>query len=220
MRINQFIARASGLSRRSADGAVDKGRVTVNGKPARKGMKVEYTDAIRLDDRLLQITKFHYVMLYKPVGYLCSRSSQGGTPTIYDLLPPELQRLNSVGRLDKDTSGLLLLSDDGDFAQRMTHPKYNKKKIYLAHLDKNLTKLDIKKLTKGVILDDGRSLLKVLSFDGLVCRLELREGRNRQIRRTFEAIGYTVTQLHRFKLADYELDLPKPGQWKYIEQKN
>ena len=221
MRINQYVAKASGLSRRSADEAIDKARVEKNGELARKGMQVGSDDVITLDGQVLELSEgYSYLMLYKPVGYLCSHKSQGGTPRIYDLLPPELSYLNSVGRLDKDTSGLLLLSDDGDFTQRMTHPKYKKKKIYMVHLDKVVSKDHIKRLNKGVKLSDGKSVVKVLKHDKDVLRVQLTEGRNRQIRRSFEELGYKVTQLHRYKLDNYELDLLKPGEWKYLEVSN
>ncbi|HAC55868.1 TPA: ribosomal large subunit pseudouridine synthase B, partial [Candidatus Saccharibacteria bacterium] len=150
-----------------------------------------------------------YLLLNKPVGYVCSRRRQGDTPTIYELLNPDQQRLKAVGRLDRDSSGILLLTDDGDFAHQMTHPSFAKRKVYEIKLDRDLEPLHQQMINDyGVTLEDGQSKLQLerLSEDERWSwRVVMSEGRNRQIRRTFAALGYTVTRLHRTAFGPYTL---------------
>lgn len=209
MRINAFVARATGLSRRAADQAVADGRVLVNGQPADLGYAVQADDAITLDNQPLKpAATTTTIMLNKPAGYICSRQGQGN-PTIYDLLPAKYHTLKPVGRLDKDSTGLLLLTDDGVLANRLTHPRYSKDKLYQVTLNKPLAPLDSDQLEKGVQLEDGPSRLHVESYSGSNLTISLSEGRNRQVRRTFAALGYNVTKLHRTHFSDYSLgDLP------------
>lgn len=209
MRINKWLASASGLSRRKADDAIQAGRVRVNGQPAEQGMDVSTPDAVTLDGRQLQLPEqMVTILLNKPVGYVVSRDGQGSR-TIYDLLPPEYQNLKPVGRLDKDSSGLLLLTNDGDLANELTHPSHQKQKVYEVTLDKPLEPLHRQMINgHGVQLDDGPSKLQLeRQQDGDDRRwiVTMHEGRNRQIRRTFAALGYTVTRLHRIKLGEYNL---------------
>lgn len=217
MRLNKYIASSSNLSRRSADEAIKLGRVTINGLPAALTTDVASTDIIKLDGQLLAPRNSKTVLLLnKPIGYVCSRRGQG-SQTIYDLLPSKYHNLESVGRLDKDSSGLLLLTDDGELANKLTHPSFEKQKVYEVTLDKQLTETDLSELRQGIELQDGPSRLEVR-----VARLEkgpattshlqpitylvlMHEGRNRQIRRTFEAIGFKVIKLHRFKFGSYVL---------------
>ena len=142
MRLNKYLAHATGISRREADGIISAGRVFINGTKASLGAQVEDTDRVEVDHNVVTAASHHtYVLLNKPVGYLCSRRSQGGVPTIFTLLPAEYQALKPVGRLDKDSSGLILLTSDGDFAHRMTHPSFHKVKVYEVELDKPLQPL-------------------------------------------------------------------------------
>ena len=215
MRINKFVASATGLSRRTADTAVQAGRVTINGRRAAAGDDAGDNDSVRLDGRLIAAPAGHLTLIFhKPAGYVCSRQGQGSR-TIYDLLPAEYRRLKPVGRLDKDSSGLLLLTDDGDLAHRLAHPSFNKTKVYDATLDRGLTP-DHRHLIsgQGVPLDDGPSRLGLTESDdtGLHWRITMHEGRNRQIRRTFAALNYRVTALHRTTFGDYELGGLRPGQ--------
>ena len=129
MRINKFVALATGMSRRTADQAIAEGRVAVNGRPPTAGQQVTDEDQINLDGQTLQKPAATTIMMNKPVGYVVSRDGQG-SQTIYDLLPEEYQGLKPIGRLDKDSSGLLLLTNDGTLAQELTHPKYHKQKVY------------------------------------------------------------------------------------------
>lgn len=208
MRINQFVASASDLSRRASDKAVEQGRVMVNGKTATTGQQVAPTDIIKLDGTVLASRPALTVMLNKPVGYICSRNGQGGK-TIYDLLPAEYQYLKPIGRLDKDSSGLLLLTSDGNLAQKLTHPSFQKQKVYQVELDKPLAALHQQMINDiGLNLEDGRSQLTLekLEDSAKSWRVTMSEGRNRQIRRTFAALNYTVIKLHRTNFGKYTLD--------------
>lgn len=205
MRINKFIAAATGLSRRAADQAIAEGRVLVNGAAAQAGQAVADTDQVFLDGKKLTLLASQTILLYKPVGYVVSRDGQG-SKTIYDLLPPEMHHLKPVGRLDKDSSGLLLLTSDGQLAQQLTHPKYQKTKVYEIVLDKSLRPADEQQITQGVELEDGSSRLELTRLtDDRTWRVRMHEGRNRQIRRTFAALGYEVTRLHRISFGGYHL---------------
>lgn len=206
MRINQFIARATGVSRRAADKLVAEGKISVNGRLAGPGDQADASDRVTLDDKPLEIpTATTTILLNKPLGYVCSRDGQG-SPTVYDLLPQELRKLKTVGRLDKDSSGLLLLTDDGDLANRLTHPGYSKEKIYEVGLDRDLVESDAARLEQGVKLEDGPSRLHIRSLKGDRLTVAMSEGRNRQIRRTFAALGYEVKSLHRTGFGEYRLN--------------
>ena len=210
MRINKFIALATGLSRRTADAAVRAGRVSFNGQPAGIGQLVEEDDRVLLDGKPLTVdTRATRVtiMLNKPAGYVVSRQGQG-SKTIYDLLPQEYQRLKPVGRLDKDSSGLLLLTDDGQLAFELTHPSKRKSKMYEVTLDRALTPAHRQMISDhGISLSDGLSRLELerLRDDDTAWRVTMYEGRNRQIRRTFAAVGYSVTTLFRTAFGAYQL---------------
>jgi 23S rRNA pseudouridine2605 synthase len=217
MRLNRWLALASDLSRRAADEAIANARVTVNGAVATLGTQVEEGDSVTLDGAELQApTTYRTIMLHKPKGYVCSRTKQGKSPTIYDLLPDELFQLKSVGRLDKDSSGLLLLTDDGALAHQLTHPSYQKEKIYEIELDKPLALGDQRSIDAGVELGDGVSHLK-LDGSGRSWQVRMHEGRNRQIRRTFARLGYKVTKLHRTDFGPYQLGDLETGKYQDIE---
>jgi 23S rRNA pseudouridine2605 synthase len=206
MRINKYIAQSTGLGRRAADMAIEEGRVAINGQPTSLGANVTDKDNVTFDGRTITppvntIT----IMLNKPAGYVSSRNGQG-SQTVYDLLPAELHHLKPVGRLDKDSSGLLLLTNDGQLANELTHPRYDKEKVYEVALDEPLADTDLAKLNQGLVLEDGVSKLEVSPIKYRAAYLvRMREGRNRQIRRTFNAIGYTVTRLHRTQFGPYKL---------------
>jgi 23S rRNA pseudouridine2605 synthase len=218
LRLNKFLATNLGVSRREADNLISAGKVLVNKKPAEIGARVEDNDEVVVDGRVISSVSLIYLALNKPAGYVCSRKRQGDTPTMYELLPEKYQSLKSVGRLDKDSSGLILLTNDGDFAFRMTHPKFVKTKIYEARIDRALEPLHQQMIADfGVQLPDGRSQLGLekLDDDRTFWRITMSEGRNRQIRRTFEALGYKVTALHRTNFGRYGLSGLESG--KYIE---
>lgn len=217
MRLNKFLAEQLGISRREADDAITAGKVTIEGKIAKLGARVEDANAVRYGGKIVTPTeKRAYLALNKPPGYVCSRRRQGEAPTIYELLPEKYQKLKTVGRLDKDSSGLILLTDDGDFAFRMTHPKFVKTKIYEVKLDHALEPLHQQMISDfGVMLKDGGSRLGLekMSDDRKTWRVTMHEGRNRQIRRTFGALGYTVVELKRVVFGKYRLDELETGEW-------
>lgn len=220
MRLNAFIARATDLSRRAADAVIAEGRVLVNGQPAELGLQVSDSDLVELDGKALKTrTKTQTIMLNKPVGYVCSRSGQG-SKTIYDLLPKKLHQLKPIGRLDKDSSGLLLLTDDGQLANQLTHPSFEKQKVYEVTLDAELLPKHVEQIrSRGVKLDDGLSKLDLDYLpddDAFKWRVTMSEGRNRQIRRTFDALGYKVLDLHRVQFGDYKISSLNSGKYQKI----
>lgn len=210
MRLNQFIAQATGISRRKADEVIIAGQVKVNGAPATVGMNVADTDTVEFNGSTISTPlQKTTIMLNKPVGYVCSRQGQG-SKTIYELLPEKLHQLKPVGRLDKDSSGLLLLTNDGQLANQLTHPSFAKKKIYQITVNKELSAVDQDKIMQGIMLDDGISKLQ-LDGRGKQWTVGMYEGRNRQIRRTFATLGYTIMTLHRTQFGSYSLGNLKPG---------
>lgn len=215
MRINRFVARASGLSRRAADTAVADGRVMIGKRVAVLGDAVGDGDVVTLDGGVLQIPTNRTIMLHKPAGSVTSRRQQGATPTIYAFLPEELHDLKPVGRLDRDTSGLLLLTNDGELAQELQHPSSGKTKRYLVWLDRPLTDRDMKKIASGITLGDGPSYMEVQPESGHYS-VTLQEGRNRQIRRSFGALKRRVTKLHRTDFGPYALEGLQAGKWREL----
>lgn len=204
MHINRFIASATGVSRRSADKLVSDSRVKVNEAVVSAGYSVKPEDVVTLDGKIIKVpNEFKTIILNKPVGYVVSRDGQG-SKTIYDLLPKDLHRLNPIGRLDKESSGLLLMTNDGILAQKLMHPSYNKAKVYDIVTDRPLSITDVQAIEKGITLEDGLSHL-TLNGKNLSWTVTMYEGRNRQIRRTFSALGYEVVKLHRFQFGGYKL---------------
>lgn len=221
LRLNKFLAEQLGLSRREADDLIANKKVTINGAVAVLGARIDEQDEIFCNGKpVAHDVKYIYLGFNKPAGYVCSRKQQGDTPTIYSLLPAEYQALKTVGRLDKDSSGLILLTNDGDFAFQMTHPKFSKTKLYEVELNKPLAPLHQQEITDfGIEIGDGVSKMGLakLSEDRKKWQVALHEGRNRQIRRTFGALGYEVVVLHRTQFGPYQLSGLKPGE--YIEVK-
>lgn len=219
MRINKFVAISTGISRRSADKAIIQKRVLINDKLANVGDEVNADDRVILDNIVIQQKPIVTLILNKPVGFVCSRNGQGSS-TIYDLLPKKYHHLKPAGRLDKDSSGLLIMTNDGELANRLTHPTHHKIKQYEVKLDHKLSQKDTEKITiSGVILSDGLSkfnLNKMKSEDNKWL-VTMAEGRNRQIRRTFEALGNHVISLHRIKIGDYKLKKTKSGSYRLTD---
>lgn len=221
LRLNKHLALQMGISRREADDLISQGRVAINEVPATLGARFTEGDNITVNNKVISdSTSYEYLILNKPVGYVCSRREQGGTPTIYQLLPTIYHKLKPVGRLDKDSSGIILLSNDGDFAYRMTHPQFGKVKIYNIRLDNELAPLHQQMVNDhGVQLNDGSSQLqleRMSAADRKNWIVTMKEGRNRQIRRTFDSLGYTVTKLHRTNIGNYALGDIKPGEFKIV----
>lgn len=218
VRLNKYIAHTTGTSRREADDLIAQGRVALDGRTAELGSRIEPDKhSLTIDGKpVSSIENYTYLLLNKPIGYVCSRKQQGESPTIYSLLPRKLHHLKPVGRLDKDSSGLLLLTDDGDLAHRMTHPSFHKTKTYEIMLDAPLQPLHRQMISDyGVALEDGPSKLqldRLKDGDDTRWTVSMHEGRNRQIRRTFAALGYEVIKLHRTTFGTYQLDGLKPGE--------
>ncbi|HEX9595208.1 MAG TPA: pseudouridine synthase [Candidatus Saccharimonadales bacterium] len=218
MRINKFIASSLGVSRRQADAMIAAGRVAIDGQPAELGRTVGDDNLVTLDGKPLAPAAKIYILLNKPVGYVSSRRGQGAE-TVYSLLPDDFRTLKSAGRLDKNSSGVLLMSNDGDFAQQMTHPKYKKSKEYEISLDKELKDVDKQVIEDGVDIGDGQSRLKFAGGEGKDWQVTLSEGRNRQIRRTFAALGYEVERLHRTRFGSYGLEGLESGEFKQVDKR-
>lgn len=223
-RLNKFLALQLGISRRQADELIKKGRISINGKTAQLGERFKAGDEIKLGEKIISKTREEkkYVIFNKPRGYVCSRKKQGENETIYTILPKEFSMLKPVGRLDKDSSGILLLTNDGDFAFQMTHPKFRKVKEYLVSLDTPLQPIHQQMIADfGINLPDGKSQLGLERLDDSRknWKVIMSEGRNRQIRRTFSAIGYEVEELHRTVFGSYIL--PKDlnsGDFRKVEK--
>ena len=213
-RLNKYLAHSLGISRREADLRIQQGSVILNGKPATLGnVIVPGRDHVSVDNTpLIDVVKrYTYLLMNKPTGYVCSRKKQGNIPTIYELLPRQYQNLKVAGRLDKDSQGLLLLTDDGDTIFKLTHPKFGKEKVYEVGLNKPLTPEDLAAINAGIILEDGTSNLKVSKLPKSsskkpnMYRVVMSEGRNRQIRRTFGGLRYMVTHLERQSFGQFRL---------------
>lgn len=221
-RLNKYLAFQLGVSRREADNSIAAGHVRVNGTPAVLGGRFEAGDEITFKGKpLTKRVSYTYLALNKPIGYVSSRKQQGDNPTLYSLIPEEFHNLKPVGRLDKDSSGLLLLTDDGDFAYNMTHPKFYKVKTYEVSLDSELQPLHQQMISDfGIELEDGPSKLSLekRSDDRKDWLVTMHEGRNRQIRRTFSSLGYSVTKLHRISFGTYTLEALKPGEYREISK--
>ena len=206
MRLNAWLARAGVASRRKADELIKDGRVSVNGEPGQLNTFVQRTDDVRLDGKPLSKQELSYVLLHKPAGVVTTASDPQGRTTVVDLV--ELPtRVVPVGRLDADTTGALLLTNDGDLAHQLAHPKYEIDKVYVVQLWKQPSDGTLRKLAEGVNLDDGKtSPAEVRRLAGSTIELTIHEGRNRQVKRMFEAVGYRVKALHRARYAGLNVD--------------
>lgn len=221
IRLNKHLSSILGLSRRQADDLISKNQVTINGQVAVLGQRISSTDQIKIRNKLIknEFTE-QLIALNKPVGVTCSRKSQGGDKTVYDILPKEFNKLKTVGRLDKDSSGLILMSNNGDFIYQMTHPKFKKLKLYKIRLNKTLQPLHHQMINDfGVEIGDGVSklILEKISDDGKNWQVGMSEGRNRQIRRTFQALGYEVIKLHRIQFGSYQINNLNSGEIKVLK---
>ena len=225
MRLNRFIAHAGICSRREADTFIIAGSVEVNGKVVSEmGYKVLPGDSVKFDGRLLTPEKMEYVLLNKPKNFLTTTEDDKGRKTVMDLIRnASKSRLLPVGRLDRNTTGLLLFTNDGEMAARLTHPRYAVRKIYHVVLDRALKVSDLQQIEKGVDLDDGSISVDAISYITNATKrevgIEIHSGRNRIIRRIFEHLGYEVAKLDRVMFAGLtKKDLPR-GQWRTLDSK-
>lgn len=217
-RINKFVAESTGLSRRQADKLIEEGKVLVNNQVAQLGQSINQNDLISFKGQVLKPLGAKTILLNKPVGYVCSRKGQG-SKTIYALLPADYAGLKPVGRLDKLSSGLIILTNDGNLNFQLSHPKYSKNKVYEVELNKPLSQKDLSKITdQGVLLSDGISKFSIKTLSNNKLKITMQEGRNRQIRRTFEAIGYHVTTLHRLQVGPFRLGNLRIGQFQEVKK--
>lgn len=208
-RLQKVIAHAGIASRRKAEELIIEGKVKVNGQVIRElGTKVTASDSIEVNGIKIEKEKKVYFLLYKPRGVISAVSDDRGRKTVVDLFPHVEERIFPVGRLDYETSGVLLLTNDGDFSNLLTHPRYNIDKTYVAKIKGLPRREDLKKLERGIMLEDGKTApakVKVLSSDReqgkSIIAITIHEGRNRQVRRMFEAIGYPVLKLKREQFA-------------------
>jgi 23S rRNA pseudouridine2605 synthase len=218
LRLNRFLAAAGVASRRSADELIASGRVTVNGKPCRDfHFRPASTDYVKVEGRLIHQRTAVYILLNKPAGFVCTRRDPNTTDTIYDLLPPKFSSLAYVGRLDAQSEGLLVLTNDGDFAQRLTHPRFKVEKEYEVVLDRAATVDLAQRLLRGVVLDGKRARAKHVQQISLTrFRIVLEQGFNRQIRRMLECFGFHAKKLTRVRMGNLRLgELPR-GRWRLL----
>ena len=223
IRLNKFISNSGVCSRREADNLITMGLITVNGKSVTElGYKVKVTDDVRYEGRRLKSEKPVYILLNKPKGYITTTDDPQERNTVMQLIHGACkERVYPVGRLDRNTSGLLLLTNDGDLTDKLTHPSYNVKKIYKAELNKPLTKADFQKILDGVRLEEGKAIvddLAIVSDDGKTVGIEIHIGWNRVIRRVFEALDYEVVRLDRSVYATLDKKDLSRGHWRFLRQ--
>lgn len=217
MRLNAWLARAGVASRRKADDLIKAGRVTVNGELGQLNTFVGANDDVRLDGKPLAKQRLAYVLLNKPAGVVTTARDPQGRRTVVDVVSHPA-RVVPVGRLDAETTGALLLTNDGDLAHRLAHPRYEVDKVYEVECWSQPTDDDLRRLRAGVELDDGTtSPADVRRVDGAHVELILHEGRNRQVRRMFEAVGHRVKRLHRSRYGPLTLEGLEPGAWRELE---
>lgn len=223
-RLNKFIANAGVCSRRDADILIADGRIQVNGKVITEmGFKVKQGDSVLFDDQQLSTEKLVYVLLNKPKNYITTMEDTHGRNTVMDIVGDACkERIYPVGRLDRNTTGLLLFTNDGELAETLSHPSRQVKKIYEVHLDKPIEEEDYIEIQKGVKLEDGLvkvSDIAIISEDQTVLGVEIHVGKNRIVRRIFEHFGYEVSKLDRTIYATLtKKELPR-GKWRFLDPK-
>jgi 23S rRNA pseudouridine2605 synthase len=221
IRLNRFIANSGICSRREADVFIETGLITVNGKTeTRLGVKVHISDDVRLNGQRINPEATTYLVMNKPKGYVTTMKDKHADNTVMDLIAGQCtQRVFPVGRLDKNSTGVLLFTNDGALTEKLTHPSYNKKKIYQVQLDKRLKKSDMEKLVQGVKLEDGPMNVDAISYindSEKDVGVEIHSGKNRIVRRLFESLGYKVKKLDRVYFAGLTKKGLERGQWRYL----
>jgi pseudouridine synthase len=216
VRLNAYLARAGVASRRKADELIKAGRVRVNGESGELNTFVESGDRVEVDGEEVRPQRLAYVLLHKPAGVVTTASDPQGRPTVVGLIDHEV-RVVPVGRLDVETTGALLLTNDGDLAHRLAHPKYEVEKVYEAEVEGEPSDEALRRLADGVELEDGITApAEVRRLGPSLIELSIHEGRNRQVRRMLEAVGHPIRQLHRSRYAGLTLKGLEPGVWREL----
>lgn len=224
IRLNKFLANAGVCSRREADEFITAGVVSVNGQVVTElGTKIKRSDEVKFHDQVVSIERKIYVLLNKPKDTVTTSDDPQARRTVMDLVKGACdERIYPVGRLDRNTTGVLLLTNDGDLASKLTHPKYLKKKIYHVHLDKNLTRADMEQIAAGIQLDDGEIHADAISYTDENKKsdvgIEIHSGKNRIVRRIFESLGYKVVKLDRVYFAGLTKKGLRRGDWRYLTE--
>lgn len=222
-RLNKYIASSGLCSRRKADELIENGSVSINGKKiTEQGYIVQPKDKVFINGKLIHPVKHEYYRFYKPAGYITTADDEKGRKTIYDLLPKNLHNLKPVGRLDKDSTGLLILTNDGDLINQLTHPSVKVPKLYRVSINGKITQNDIDTMYKGIEIEEGKTAyaqVDVLEIDSkhTVMEVLLYQGLNRQIRKMFEHLGFEVVTLKRIQHATLTLEGLKRGEFKPIK---
>lgn len=224
IRLNKYLANAGVCSRREADEFITAGVVKVNGEVVTElGTKVKRSDVVHFHDQQISIEKKVYVLLNKPKDYVTTSDDPQNRKTVMDLVKDACrERIYPVGRLDRNTTGVLLLTNDGELASKLTHPQFMKKKIYHVWLDKNVTAADMRLIADGVTLDDGELRADAIDYASETDRkqvgIEIHSGRNRIVRRIFESLGYKVLKLDRVFFAGLTKKNVRRGDWRFLTE--
>lgn len=223
VRLQAYLARAGIASRRASEELIRAGRVRVNGAVATIGASVDPSaDVVEVDGRVITPQRIQWVAVHKPKGYVTTREDPEGRRTVYDLLPDDLRHLFHVGRLDRDSSGLLLLTNDGEAANRLLHPRYGTTKEYWADVEGEPEPQELRRLVRGIELEDGVAKAESVAFRDEVkpgiyrLSMVMREGKRREVRRMLEGIGHPVKRLFRRRFGPIEIGRLPPGEWRYL----
>lgn len=223
VRLQAYLARAGVASRRAAEDLIREGRVRVGGVVAQIGASVDpRVDVVEVDGQVITPQRVQWVALHKPKGYVTTREDPEGRKTVYELLPDNLRHLFHVGRLDRDSSGLLLLTNDGEAANRLLHPRYGTTKEYWADVEGEPQAADLRRLIRGVELEDGLAKAESVAVRGegkpgtVRLAVVMREGKRREVRRMLEAIGHPVRRLFRHRFGPIDIGRLAPGKWRFL----
>ncbi len=225
VRLNKFIASSGYCSRRKADELIEAGKVKVNGQVVTElGLLITLKDKVCVSGEIIKPQELTYIRYYKPAGYITTMDDEKGRKTIYDILPEEVQNLKPVGRLDKDSTGLLILTNDGDFINSFAHPSVKVPKVYRVCAQGKLTLNDLTLMEKGIEIEKGQiayALARIIEFEGknTILEMVLYQGLNRQIRKMLDSLGHSVISLKRLSMGPVDLSGLKKGQFKYIKPK-
>lgn len=225
VRLNKYIASCGYCSRRKADEYIEEGKVSVNGEVITElGYMVSTKDRVMINNKIIKPEPLTYIRYYKPAGYITTMDDEKGRKTIYDILPEEVQNLKPVGRLDKDSTGLLILTNDGDFINELAHPSIKVPKVYRVVAQGKLNLNDLTVMEKGIEIEKEQiayALARIIEFEGkdTVLEIVLYQGLNRQIRKMLDILGHPVISLKRLSMGPIDLQGLKKGQFKYLKPK-